>query len=760
MSSGQLHPERLRANAKTELRKARRAWWELREKDVITPARWAEVTASVGEIEDSDTWSKVDAYQRAIQEVDMAREREIKLAFIQPSRWQPRGAVFDEEALWELAKSIQEIGLINAVMVFALPPAEVHATGSTTALYELVAGERRTRALIGLALGQILDNHTPKEYVSRLANVGLAGLSEQEHRALLESGATIRARVESLTDKERLHRVAVMENLERQSLTPLEEARGLQSLVDAYGYSQRELARRIGRSQSWVAQRVRLLDLDGAAQEAVSTRVLTTTHARAISVVPEPLQEAVTEWAIEAVSRNDAPATTRQVGNRARQVAAFVDPERWQPNGETVYTPAERNRLAAIRWALDLADLEAQSAALLGLSDVGYAGHNLLGRSPKKIAGDEYDFKHVMEALGVDEEKDVILTIIGRTCETCVMESMLGSSPDVDDFPFGYHCPRYRNATIEACWEYIGSDDPVVIPIESYSVRRALEKVDAPLITRGSRPRRYFDSVSAYVKAYGAAVQAHEEEQARLAEEERTQHIEPLRRYGDWQSHLPLKTHFQAHACHKCLHHEPINLQEGLPPCRFVRDPLESKGYQRDGHPRAPEFGALIGKALAGPVVLPRCEQFAYADVPPLHYGVSINVPLSDRERVLEWLMAIGKVGQTRSNVIWGALRWLPYGAPRNQAQDWGRLTRWIRDHWDEVLGDVGVAALFDVMISEAKARQSYSGPITLYNPETGKDETWYPVAFSAVDPQREHRRKPYSYPDDWPDLWSEEDES
>lgn len=64
-----LQPDRLRANAETELRIARRAWWELRQYGLITPTRWEEVTAAAGEIATADIWAKVDIYQNAIRQV-------------------------------------------------------------------------------------------------------------------------------------------------------------------------------------------------------------------------------------------------------------------------------------------------------------------------------------------------------------------------------------------------------------------------------------------------------------------------------------------------------------------------------------------------------------------------------------------------------------------------------------------------------------------------------------------------------------------
>ena len=258
--------------------------------------------------------------------------RRVPLVRVVKSRWQPREAVFDAERLWELARSIEEQGLINAVVVFPVrigvgeeEPAEEY--------FELVAGERRTRAMVGLAWGK-LDGISGKEAVERLAAEGLGAVPAEVREQLAAAGAEIDARVEPAEDLARLHRMAVVENIERESLSPIEEARALAGLGEAFGWRQRELARRIGKSQSYVAQRLALLGLTEEAQAAVSARVLTATHARAIARVPAGLQAAVTGWALEAVAREDTPATTRQVQNAARELAAFVDPARWEPQGE------------------------------------------------------------------------------------------------------------------------------------------------------------------------------------------------------------------------------------------------------------------------------------------------------------------------------------------------------------------------------------------------------------------------------------------
>jgi ParB family chromosome partitioning protein len=164
---------------------------------------------------------------------------EIPVAAITPNPRQPRQA-FDEEALEELAASIREVGLLQPVVVRARGPAS----------YEIVMGERRWRAC------------------------QLAGL------------AMIPAIVRVTTDDDML-RDALIENLHRQQLNPLEEAAAFQQLLEEFAATHEELARRIGRSRPYISNTIRLLNLTPGVQRRVAAGVLSAGHARALLAVPD-----------------------------------------------------------------------------------------------------------------------------------------------------------------------------------------------------------------------------------------------------------------------------------------------------------------------------------------------------------------------------------------------------------------------------------------------------------------------------------------
>ena len=158
----------------------------------------------------------------------------VKLMEIEPNRDQPRKQ-FDEDALNELADSIAKHGVLQPLLVRPL------LNGG----YQLVAGERRWRA-------------------SRIA-----GLTE------------VPVVIKELTDAQ-VAELALVENVQREDLNPLEEANGYKELSEKYGYTQDEISSMVGRSRSAVANALRLLSLPSEVQELVMKGELSTGHAKAI----------------------------------------------------------------------------------------------------------------------------------------------------------------------------------------------------------------------------------------------------------------------------------------------------------------------------------------------------------------------------------------------------------------------------------------------------------------------------------------------
>lgn len=165
---------------------------------------------------------------------EMISANELEINEIVPNREQPR-KTFDEAALAELAESIKQHGVLQPLLVRPLP-----AGG-----YQLVAGERRWRA-------------------SRMA-----GLSR------------VPVVIKELSDTETME-IAIIENLQREDLNPIEEAEGLQALIDKCGYTQEEVAASVGKSRPAIANSLRLLRLPQEVREMTKNGEISAGHARAL----------------------------------------------------------------------------------------------------------------------------------------------------------------------------------------------------------------------------------------------------------------------------------------------------------------------------------------------------------------------------------------------------------------------------------------------------------------------------------------------
>ena len=217
----------------------------------------------------------------ALNPIPGVRFAEVPVAGIMPNPKQPR-QTFDEEALEELKVSIQEVGFLQPIVVRELAPDK----------YELVMGERRWRA------AQVLGRETIPAIVR-----------ETRDDAML--------------------RDALLENIHRVDLNPLEEAAAYQQLLEEFGVTHEELGRRIGRSRPQISNTIRLLNLPGPVQRRVAAGVLSAGHARALlglddadrqealahRVVAEGLSVRATEEAV-ALALADGPAERPASPNR------------------------------------------------------------------------------------------------------------------------------------------------------------------------------------------------------------------------------------------------------------------------------------------------------------------------------------------------------------------------------------------------------------------------------------------------------------
>lgn len=193
----------------------------------------------------------------------------VNLNDIEPNRAQPRKD-FDEEALSELANSIAEHGLIQPIVV----------KPETNGRYSIIAGERRWRACRMAELYQV--------------PVIIKDADEQE-----------------------LMELALIENLQREDLNAVEEALGYRSLIDSFGLTQEQVAKRMGKSRTAVTNALRLLNLTEEELQALRAGAITAGHARALlSVEDEELRQKMFEMAQNGASVRDLEKLAKTKKNK------------------------------------------------------------------------------------------------------------------------------------------------------------------------------------------------------------------------------------------------------------------------------------------------------------------------------------------------------------------------------------------------------------------------------------------------------------
>lgn len=200
--------------------------------------------------------------EEQIQENDTLKK--LKITEVEPNRDQPRKN-FDQEALEELAQSIGEYGLIQPIVVT-----------KKDGYYSIIAGERRWRA-------------------SKLAG-------------LKEIPAIIREDNEKVNSE-----ISLIENMQREDLNPYEKALGIRTLIDNYGLSQEDVAKKLGKGRSTIANWVRVLNLEPRVLEMAKNGKLTEGHCKALLAITDPEKQYNT-----AVQMLERGATVRQVEKKAK----------------------------------------------------------------------------------------------------------------------------------------------------------------------------------------------------------------------------------------------------------------------------------------------------------------------------------------------------------------------------------------------------------------------------------------------------------
>ena len=258
--------------------------------------------------------------EAAVLETEQENIRLIPLSRIQPNSRQPRGDM-DAVALEELAESVREQGILQPILVRPLAESSDH--------YELVAGERRWRA------------------------AGIAGLEK------------IPALVRNLSDGESLE-LAILENVQREDLNPVETAKGYDALIREFNYSHKKVGRQVGKSRMAVTNLLRLLRLPEEVLAWVANGSLSTGHARALLGLeenPVRLVQLAEEVAIQGLSVRETEAIVRR--ERGDGVTGGAD-EREGSAADIVADVKEGSLLRGRHREPTIVEMESRLASQLG----------------------------------------------------------------------------------------------------------------------------------------------------------------------------------------------------------------------------------------------------------------------------------------------------------------------------------------------------------------------------------------------------------
>lgn len=253
----------------------------------------------------------------------------LRLSDIEPNRNQPRKS-FDEEALSELSESIKKHGLIQPIVV------RPEANGT----YRIIAGERRWRACV----------------MANLSEVPVV-IKETDDRELME--------------------LALIENLQRENLNPVEEALGFRSLMETYGMTQENVSESVGKSRSAVANSLRLLSLNENELELLKQSRITAGHARALLSCEEgELRGKMLQAALNG-------ASVRELENMARSGKAPAKPKKAKDK-ESYFEEVE----LALKNELGRRVLVKNSGKESGTLTVEFFSREELADFAKKLAGE------------------------------------------------------------------------------------------------------------------------------------------------------------------------------------------------------------------------------------------------------------------------------------------------------------------------------------------------------------------------------------
>lgn len=246
---------------------------------------------------------------------------ELETNYLQPNPLQPRGLI-SPESLTDLVNSIREQGILEPLVV-----------AKTPAGYQIIAGERRWRAakILGLAKVPVV-------------------IKETNPQQMLE--------------------MSIVENVQREDLNPIERAQAYKRLIDEFGLSVTEVAKRVGKSLPYISNTIRLLTLPDAIKDALAAGVITEGHVRPLISIGDPklMLAAFKRILVEGISVRGAEEVARQVKAEIQQ----KEPKRKQ---DKIYIPEQDEMAKTLKDKYGFADVRFDQSRILGKITITLKGH-------------------------------------------------------------------------------------------------------------------------------------------------------------------------------------------------------------------------------------------------------------------------------------------------------------------------------------------------------------------------------------------------
>lgn len=441
---------------------------------------------------------------------------------------------------------------------------------------EELANSIRQHGFLGVLEGRQVDGHVELAYgARRLAAARQAGL------------AALPVIVHPDWSDERMQEVALVENLQREDLNPVEEAQAIAQLIAQHAYTHERAGQILGKSQGYVTQRLLLLKLHPEVRAALAGGEIGATQSRDLTGVPVAHQPAV----LQAL----AGLSTRKSQNLVRAVAtALTDPTWWvipaERTAQLNYIDAHLAALLSwhyqqasnpVAWLLALREHSQLKPLpdLVQLARTDYEARNMLGR----------DAATAWQSFVAEQHPD-------WTCATCLFRDRRALVSKVGS---GYN--RDCRGQVSTCLLHLAAV-PTVIPLSRWEFSHVLP---AGPESRGGRTAAgdlYAPDIDAIAELVQQEEAARQKEQTRLRRSKADETQEVVAQYGELQSSAALEHPF-AQPCRRCAHHK-----------RGAPGPGQACAYGNGGLERYERLELWTWQRDDG-LLVPRCSRFAYQDV-------------------------------------------------------------------------------------------------------------------------------------------------